>query len=548
VIEDTARGSLADDPEENEEKKLRNQLAGYIGFFKRQAQLPERTIRISMIIGLGFHLTWIFAILYLSFPAFYSTDAEVAEALRTLGVVTWVTSIAMMLLMAYFIERITFTIRRRMLQLFVAISMSLGTTLLVLAEFYYSIPLIIIADLLCGASSAFFYLIWSEAYRRRVMNSIVLNTAFAIAFAITLFGILFWLLPMPVNNLLLCVMPLAEVMALEVTLHGGRALTRPQRFEVDDSGKRLPALGLLEIPTFHRLRIKREMFLIKQGFPAFLLGLGMGPMCVQAFDMLLGMIERQENPVALIGFTSACIVGTVLVFIILNRDEKTDLFYQGIVPILAITMFFVSFVSDGFIFQLLSLLSYLFFVFLVWVEFCGLSHRYRISPILITGFGRAFALIGMLVSISALDNFMSSGIQLNSIVVNSCLIVTTLVGYLLLPREKHIREMSILEPLEVEQPQQPEESPEEFKQGRFIARCQRVANTYLLSSRESDVFFLLAKGRNAAYIAQNLFISEGTVHTHTWRIYRKLDIHTQQELMNLVDNYSLGNEDNDIRG
>ena len=49
------------------------------------------------------------------------------------------------------------------------------------------------------------------------------------------------------------------------------------------------------------------------------------------------------------------------------------------------------------------------------------------------------------------------------------------------------------------------------------------------------MFFLLAKGRNAAYVQKELVISEGTVRTHMRNIYRKLDVHSQQELMDLVD-------------
>jgi DNA-binding CsgD family transcriptional regulator len=517
-------------------------------FFKGQTQEPGRLLRVSMIVGFGFHLTWVFAVLYLSFPAFFTTDAETAQAFRTLGIIIWVVSIAVMLLMAYFIERITFNIRRRLLQLAIAIAMAMGTTLLVIADLYSSIPLIIIADIICGASSAFFYLIWSEAYRRRVITSIVVNAALSIVFAIILFAVLLWALPVHLSSLILCVLPLAEVTALEFSLHGGKALIHPQRFDIDDNGRRLPAPGLLEVPTFHRLHVKREMFLIRQGLPAFLLGLGMGPMCRQAFTMLLSMFESQESPVWLVVFASIAILCVVMTFILLNLEEKSDTFYQGVVPVLAITMLFSGFVSTGLSWQLMSLLGYLFFVFLVWVEFCGLSHRYRISPILITGFGRAFALIGMLVCTTMLDNLYSSGLEVSSVVVNTCLIFVTVLGYLLLPREKDIRALAIIEPLKAEEQAKPEESPEEFRQGRFMARCERVANTYLLSSRETDVFFLLAKGRNAAYIAQHLFISEGTVHTHTWRIYRKLNIHNQQELMNLVDNYSRNSEAVDIRG
>lgn len=71
--------------------------------------------------------------------------------------------------------------------------------------------------------------------------------------------------------------------------------------------------------------------------------------------------------------------------------------------------------------------------------------------------------------------------------------------------------------------------------GRFRRKCEAVANTYLLSRRETEILFFLAKGHNAAYIQEKLFISEGTAKTHIRHIYRKLDVHSQQDLMRTVE-------------
>ncbi|WP_418256191.1 response regulator transcription factor, partial [Gordonibacter urolithinfaciens] len=57
----------------------------------------------------------------------------------------------------------------------------------------------------------------------------------------------------------------------------------------------------------------------------------------------------------------------------------------------------------------------------------------------------------------------------------------------------------------------------------------------LLSRRETEVMFLLAKGHNAAYIQDKLCISKSTAKTHISHIYRKLDIHNQQELLSMVE-------------
>lgn len=71
--------------------------------------------------------------------------------------------------------------------------------------------------------------------------------------------------------------------------------------------------------------------------------------------------------------------------------------------------------------------------------------------------------------------------------------------------------------------------------GRFHGKCETVANTFLLSRRETEILFFLAKGHNAAYIQEKLYISEGTAKTHIRHIYRKCDIHNQQDLMRMVE-------------
>ena len=68
-----------------------------------------------------------------------------------------------------------------------------------------------------------------------------------------------------------------------------------------------------------------------------------------------------------------------------------------------------------------------------------------------------------------------------------------------------------------------------------MRRCDQVADTYLLSRRETDVLYLLAKGRNVSYIKEKLYISEGTAKTHVHHVYKKLNVHSQQELMALID-------------
>lgn len=64
---------------------------------------------------------------------------------------------------------------------------------------------------------------------------------------------------------------------------------------------------------------------------------------------------------------------------------------------------------------------------------------------------------------------------------------------------------------------------------------ERIAQEYGLTPREGEVLRLLAKGMTRSAIREELCISEGTERTHIRHIYQKLDIHSHDELMALVD-------------
>lgn len=69
----------------------------------------------------------------------------------------------------------------------------------------------------------------------------------------------------------------------------------------------------------------------------------------------------------------------------------------------------------------------------------------------------------------------------------------------------------------------------------FQEACDSIGERYGLSPREKEVFLLLARGRNAKYIQEELCIGTSTVKTHIYRIYRKMGISSQQLLIDSVD-------------
>lgn len=77
-------------------------------------------------------------------------------------------------------------------------------------------------------------------------------------------------------------------------------------------------------------------------------------------------------------------------------------------------------------------------------------------------------------------------------------------------------------------PSRPCPEPEQVEFAPFAAR-------YALTPRETEVLGYLVRGRTLPYIADALFVTTGTVKTHTVHIYRKLQVNSRQELLDLFE-------------
>ncbi len=80
-------------------------------------------------------------------------------------------------------------------------------------------------------------------------------------------------------------------------------------------------------------------------------------------------------------------------------------------------------------------------------------------------------------------------------------------------------------------------SPGRSESETFDAKCASIARLYQLSPREAEILPYLAKGRNNAYLQDKFVISPHTAKSHIYNIYRKLDIHSQQKLMDFVEEF-----------
>ncbi len=94
-----------------------------------------------------------------------------------------------------------------------------------------------------------------------------------------------------------------------------------------------------------------------------------------------------------------------------------------------------------------------------------------------------------------------------------------------------------------EQPMIPTLSEAQAVQAGFASlaqTCERLASEHGLSERQGQVLAELAKGQSVERTAENLGLSSNTVKTYRRAIYAALEVHSRQELLDLVQASALG--------
>ena len=80
----------------------------------------------------------------------------------------------------------------------------------------------------------------------------------------------------------------------------------------------------------------------------------------------------------------------------------------------------------------------------------------------------------------------------------------------------------------------PEQTPSCADSNVPVQALNPLACKYGLSAREAEVLALVGEGRSAKYISEELSISFNTARSHIRHIYEKLDVHSKQELISLI--------------
>lgn len=527
----------------------------------------------TLSLGYGFHQAWIYAAMF-SAGSLFGTDIPFAPLAN--GAFSCSFIVLILSLVSFGAALIALGCTNQMFLRFYVSKQALGLAAGLTCVGTYASFLVppggplgafamVVAGLATGLGSSLIIVLWGTAFARYEFSTIILNTAVSVALGIGLYMVLSHAIPPLAGGVITGLLPVAEAFILW-------RLTP------------IPYYRRREIPIFHPLSVKPAQFLVRLIVPVVIFGFALGALRTTANQIVLPAADF--TTLLIIG--AATCLGMLIIFatiFVAKNEGHWDLIFRTLMPFIALSAFSLPFLhTESFIPACLALVAgYICFEALMWIFFADLAQEFRLSPIFVFGIGRGtLALASTFGTLFAMDPDLGFGFTSSALADSSGALLVMLclvVAYAISPRQREVKAIVMSPSAEGGHPDQGTESLKEHiaqlnaksegttaassgnsdntsiaastenapsapqqdsddgkkAKGRFHAQCEAIADRYLLSRRETEVMFLLAKGHNASFIQEELCISKSTAKTHINHIYRKLDIHTQQELLSMVE-------------
>lgn len=224
----------------------------------------------------------------------------------------------------------------------------------------------------------------------------------------------------------------------------------------------------------------------------------------------------------------AIVVATLLLGIPLfsAKDLNFSGSYRVTAAVLGFIFLLMPIVTRGSLFSdLISLISYSLLAMIVWILTVRVVGRYSLPTQFVLGLGLGVYYAGLLIgefSGAVYASFFAITPKAISFITLIC-VGLVFFGYLFLFNEQAMDRLM----------------NDRDKQGpkRFAQRCGEVSKAYGLSPREEEIMVLVMKGRSNPRIQETLGLTAGTVNSHLSHLYRKLNVHDKQSLIDLVESF-----------
>ena len=175
-----------------------------------------------------------------------------------------------------------------------------------------------------------------------------------------------------------------------------------------------------------------------------------------------------------------------------------------------------------------------------WIVLTALARRNMHGAVSVFAWGSAMHAIGVILGANAgrfVNHYWTSDVQVVVLAVAGivfCLVVAMSVFLQHFSFEKTINGVrESVPPVLVDSADEDDASEERAL--TVDERCEVLSQQKGLTKRETEVLHLLARGRTGVFIQHELCVSYNTIKAHVKHIYQKLDVHTHQELIDLVE-------------
>lgn len=504
------------------------------------------------LVGFGFYYAWIWVSYNSSTLVSSTAAAELPPDTLSLTYLASTLALALMLLVLAFAQKVS----RRLimssgLSLVAAAVAGLATvgTYLSSGLGAEANPFLIASGIASGIGTSVIVLRFGAVYAKVPARDAVMYAAASFVFA----GMVYFLvigLPGPVGMVLAALLPAMAVMS---------TLTNTDWVVSDTARTEKRPLALQKF--FVRL-------LVAVGVFSLVVGISRG------FAVPYSSISSLNSDGALIVFSTICAAAVMFLVVgLLRRQFDVSRLYYPITIAVAAAILLTPMVGGTDFGGQFVTVGYNCFVLVIWCLLAYVAYTSQLSPILVFGLGRGASALGTTVGwmggLEMVRNHALSGLSLQTVsvamafallVVSMLVLNDRLIGDTLRPVDGAESPREGASPAEgagvagVSASLPVENAPEvaegagaegadegavefddERRPGRYQARCNAVAERYGLSPRERDVFDLLVRGRSIDYIAQNLVISFNTAKSHIRHIYVKVDVHSRQELLDVID-------------
>ncbi len=225
----------------------------------------------------------------------------------------------------------------------------------------------------------------------------------------------------------------------------------------------------------------------------------------------------------------------------------TNVFSRLVAPLIAggLIMFAVFTKQTDIWAGVFMLTGYHLFLVYIYTEYGILSSDMNVDPLYVFAFGTCAIDIGLIVGyvfhglLSRLPDEWSLG------AISVAVYLLLLIGILIFPKvledvKNRRRDKETLAALYSFTEDTLSDDAERlgFIETDVERRCELMSQHLALSEREGEVMSYLLKGRSLRSIATEMFLSYNTVKTHVSHIYRKANVHTRDELIDVYDRFS----------